>query len=125
MKTKKRTPASESSSITAILLEFPELCYEGFGRTRSMSDDDFCKSRGKLADSRSQLEDCEKWIAANCSKRKTINRGPSSYGFKHQIERDVGIYISNGVCIAAFLMAGYSFVSFGLNCWFNASLSAK
>lgn len=43
------------------------------------------------------------WVA-RLTMRKTINERTTSYGLKHVIEKILDRYISDGVCIAAFLM---------------------
>lgn len=47
------------------------------------------------------------FIAENLHPTQTINRRFSSYWLKHQIERAMGHYISNGHLIAALALEGY------------------
>lgn len=42
-------------------------------------------------------------------KRKTINTSINSYSLKHQAEKAIGQYVSNGVLIAAAICAGFDF----------------
>ena len=48
------------------------------------------------------------WLRENIQPIKTINTKHSSYGLKHVAEKDVG-YITNGVFIAAAMIAGYPY----------------
>lgn len=48
------------------------------------------------------------WLRQNVEPVKTINSKRSSYGLKHIAEQDVG-YITNGVFIAAAIIAGYGY----------------
>lgn len=63
------------------------------------------------------------WLNRHVAPIKTINRGRTSYGMKHIVEKDIG-YITNGVFIAAGIIAGYPYeimkrdlpnVSFGMS----------
>ena len=120
-----KTQTPKSTTLEGIMTEFPTLCYQGARRAFKMNDDEAHASRAELVHAPTEIAAARKWIAENCSKRKTINRGPGSYGLKHQIERGVGIYISNGSCIAAFLLEGYSFNQQGINGFFNVSMRKK
>lgn len=48
------------------------------------------------------------WIANNIHPRKTVLYDNSSYGLKHILERDTGIYLTNNEFKAAMLFAGYA-----------------
>ncbi len=48
------------------------------------------------------------WIAKNIQPRKTENRRLSSYGLKHVLQRDTGIYITNNQFKDAMLLCGYT-----------------
>ena len=48
----------------------------------------------------SQIEDCITWLKDK-PRTKRINNDISSYGLKHQVESDMGCYVSNGAFIAA------------------------
>jgi len=52
---------------------------------------------------------CAEWLLAHdgLDRRKTINRSLSSYGLKHEVERDKGQYVANGEFICAALALGY------------------
>lgn len=49
-----------------------------------------------------------KWIKQHCVRIKTINRRHSSYGLKHILERDTGIYLTNNQFKHAMLLAGHN-----------------
>src|SRR4051794_12517634 len=51
---------------------------------------------------------CEalKWLA-RCEKTEEIERGPSSCGLKHLMERETGVYVSNGEFVLAALLSGF------------------
>lgn len=47
------------------------------------------------------------WIAKHISPRKTVNGRITSYGLKHRLTADTGLYIFNGVMKGAMDAAGY------------------
>ena len=47
------------------------------------------------------------WIGENISPRKTPLYGHTSYGIKHLLHRDTGIYLTNNEFKDAMLQAGY------------------
>ena len=55
------------------------------------------------------LKTCE-WIQSNLSPRETIlNNAWSSYGLKHAMEHDIGLYVTNNVFKMAMIEAGYNY----------------
>lgn len=48
------------------------------------------------------------WLRENVEPTRTINKRHTSYGLKHVAEKDIG-YITNGVFIAAGIIAGYPY----------------
>lgn len=48
------------------------------------------------------------WIKSNILPARKILQGRTSYGLKHILERDTGIYLTNNQFKAAMLSAGYS-----------------
>lgn len=59
--------------------------------------------------SHAEMEKVVDWYASGrAAKRATINRKMTSYGIKHIIERDMGVYISNESCIAALKSLGFT-----------------
>ncbi len=67
-----------------------------------------------------QLQHITKYINTYFEPSKSIYRKRSSYGLKHLVERNIGIYISNGEFIAAMLLCGYqSYKETTWNCYFK------
>ncbi len=111
-----------------VMERFPTLTYFGFGPLNGLSTlwtpEQFQQQRDDLAAATAQINDARAWIKEHCAKRSTINKSPGSYDLKHQIEKDLHCYISNGACIAAFIMEGYRVhhtFDWGPNCAFNVS----
>lgn len=67
----------------------------------------------------SLLTDIKGYIAAELSKRKTINLKHSSYGLKHKCEKYLEKYVSNGQFIASMILVGYRYKQDGINAYFN------
>ena len=57
------------------------------------------------------------WIGKNIRTAKKILRGRTSYGMKHILEHDTGIYLTNNEFKDAMLLAGYSPVNPGELNW--------
>lgn len=61
-------------------------------------------------------------------KIRSINYRVSSYGIKHDVERRIGYYVSNGELIAAMIILGFEYKrprgSAGINCYFNVSMKS-
>lgn len=68
----------------------------------------FLKDRKVLRTSVERVRDTISWLKANVRPIKTLNSGRSSYGIKHVAEKDIG-YITNGVFIAAAVIAGFPY----------------
>ena len=47
------------------------------------------------------------FLDKNISKRKTVDRGASSYHYKHIVENSIHHYVANGMLIAAAIACGY------------------
>jgi len=64
-------------------------------------------------------------IERKFKKIKTINSISSSYGIKHEVERSLGFYISNGELILSMIVLGFSYRRLtgnaSINCFFNVS----
>jgi hypothetical protein len=56
---------------------------------------------------------------------KAINRKNGSYGLKHEAERYMGAYISNGAFIAAAYLEGYAIERDGPNACFSLSFTPE
>lgn len=80
------------------------------------------KDRETLRASTAAVETAVVWLRENIEPIQTINKTRTSYGIKHIANKDIG-YITNGVFIAAGIIAGYSYeivpsspnVSFGMS----------
>ena len=95
--------------------ELPKLSHSGFIGNNGNLEDIFDANK---------IEKIKCFIVENIGRRKTINRGASSYNLKHIIEDLIGEYVSNGECIKAFIELGFNVsVSGGLNAFFNISSS--
>lgn len=73
-----------------------------------------------------EVEAVMAWVQQGmASRRKTINRRITSYGLKHVIERDMGLYISNNACIAGLKQMGFTAkpITGTPNYYFNISLT--
>jgi hypothetical protein len=72
-----------------------------------------------------EVELCKKWIKHNCLQTKTIRPKLGSYQFKHIVERNCGVYISNGAFIQAAIELGYDYKPCGINADFNMTASRR
>ncbi|MBI5509138.1 MAG: hypothetical protein HY903_10325 [Deltaproteobacteria bacterium] len=66
------------------------------------------KDREVLRKSASTVEATVRWLLENVEPTKNVNPRRTSYGLKHVAEKDIG-YITNGVFIAAGIIAGYPY----------------
>lgn len=65
------------------------------------------------------------WVRqGRAAQRKTLNKDISSYGLKHIVEKDMGVYISNSACIEALKRLGFAAkpITGTPNYYFNISL---
>jgi len=60
-----------------------------------------------LADSAELVHAVLDWMSQNFRPIQSINSRWSSYGLKHVVEASMGVYVPNGVFIAAAIGAGY------------------
>jgi len=65
---------------------------------------------------------CIKWITDYCEELKHINKKVSSYNLKHLVERESGIYISNGSFIQAAINVGLKILPDIPNAFFNLKI---
>ncbi len=81
----------------------------------------FTRDRKVLRGSANAVAKTIVWLQARVAPIKTINNNQSSYRYKHLAEKDIG-YITNGVFIAAAIIAGYPYkISEGPNVMFGMS----
>lgn len=109
----QRSPVEQHIAITMVRL--PLLNDFGMGRPsqdRKLPEAErrevFEQNRQWLRDSAERVAATIEWLRENVEPIKTINRKHTSYGIKHIAEKDIG-YITNGVFIAAAVIAGYSY----------------
>lgn len=114
------------ASIQDVMKEFPDLTYYGFGSLdgfgKQKTPDEIAKERKELESATEQISAARSWVKSNCEERKTTNKNFGSYWIKHRIEHATNLYISNGSCIAAFILEGYKVnrpTGWGPNCAFN------
>ncbi len=89
-----------------------------------------CANRGKFPGCDAPTQSAEvnatqKWIKQHCWKRKTMNWSRSSYGLKHDMEHETGVYVSNGNFIKAAVILGYRMKPDYPNCFFNMGIKTK
>ncbi len=110
-----------------ILAQEPDLNSFGFGLTRSAYPSP-AEYQRRLAESRDEMildydrfERVCNWLRQNGRSRKTINTQMGSYGWKHHVERDIGVYVTNGIFIAAAIHSGFRYKKHAPNAYFNLS----
>jgi hypothetical protein len=107
-------------SIIEVLKQRPDLTIDGLSRQHRL---DFEQRQAKLLAATNEFECAVAWFLL-VPKIKTINRGGRyySYTIKNDIKRWSGVYVPNGVAIAAALHLGFSIEQDDNNCWIAASL---
>lgn len=126
------TNANVKTILELVLKAEPELTPFGFDTFRGRSDtrresrEDYearivkDRARFRLDEFEAALDFCRDRL----TKIKTINNRIGSYGLKHIVERECGLYIPNGGFIAAAIAAGFTYKRYihsGPNCCFNIS----
>ena len=103
-------------SLSKLMSEIPLLNDFGIGifdghlkKTLEERQKIFDSNRKNLAASLEPIQRTIDWLTANVASIKTINRKHTSYGLKHIAEHDIK-YITNGVFIAAAILAGYPYL---------------
>jgi|GEM_PF-1029218 len=76
------------------------------GKTREEREAHHQGNRAALAASAERVGHVVEWLKEHVAPIKTLNPRRSSYGIKHVVEKELG-YITNGVFIAAGIIAGY------------------
>lgn len=105
------------------LKEYPDLSLYGFPNP-SGCNSEHEEEKIRLINSRKAFKICCEWFLGKM-KKKTINYKASSYGIKHTIEDESGVYIPNGVAIAAAICCGFNIKIEGPNANFNIILPRK
>jgi hypothetical protein len=72
-----------------------------------------------------EVQAAQKWIEQRCWERRTINWNRSSYGLKHDMERETKTYVSNGSFIKAAVYLGYRVRPDYPNGFFNMGIKTE
>lgn len=81
--------------------------YNPMTKTVQQRQDELAADREELAGAEARVMEIAAWLRENITPIKTPT--VSSYGVKHVMERESGMYVNNGEFIAAALIAGYTF----------------
>jgi len=123
-----------------VLTEFPDLTAPGFDSYYAACHERKNASRAREglpmevrhpttpitdSDVRKQISRARDFLRENCCRTKTIRRIQGSYGLKHEAERCMGAYISNGAFIAAACLEGYAIDREGPNACFSLSFTTE
>lgn len=117
--------------IESVIRLIPTVGYSGaraesyYGEGRETREQ-FLDRQQRLQD---ELFDCGPMLSLVCvwctavARRRTVDRGTNSYGYKHDVERNFGQYVSNGqfVTAAVFCRIPYAVEPDGLNVAFAIS----
>jgi hypothetical protein len=118
--------------IQNIITEWPTLTSEGFGVYYSPKyhapktfDQKFDEEQSELLESAKICTKICEWLKG-VKRTKNPNREANSYTMKHEVERDIGKYCSNGQFICAAIHMGFVFKREapslnGVNAFFNIS----
>jgi len=101
-----------------VLAQYPDLTAANARRAREGLPPEVCYPPIPITDPdvRGEISTARQFIRKVGRRRKTINRKlGTSYGLKHQAERHMGVYISNGAFIAAAYLEGYAMKREGPN----------
>lgn len=119
----------EAQALAYIMAKHPELTNFGISYFRNVQNREidvakYRSDRKALSESVESFKNAALWLK-NLPKTKNISRRITSYNLKHIIEADIG-YITNGVCIAAAIYAGFKIqrMKDSPNVWFNISVLA-
>lgn len=101
-----------------VIQKEPMLVYGGFLSDTSTGQD-------TLLNALNEVRLCYEWLTL-CERRKRINEDiPDSYGLKHRLENDTGMYVSNGAFIAATIIAGIPYRKYNRYPNIHLALSSK
>lgn len=75
---------------------------------RPYTNENGWEDKGLVTDKEKDVQDAIcRWIRENLFPRKTPNMSHSSYGMKHILEDDIGIYLTNNEFKDAMMICGY------------------
>lgn len=111
-----------------ILADHPTLCDFGFGtyhpRSLRQSKAAFAEqlegARAALRSHLDQVNVCLRWLK-DVERLKLVNEKRTSYGLKHCVERNAGVYVTNGAFIVAAIFAGFKMKKCEPNAFFNVA----
>ena len=89
-------------NLDTVIAEHPTLGMYGMSNGQDLDED-----RAALAKSAGLVSAVAEWMSKHLKPIQSINSRWTSYGLKHVCERSMGIYVPNGVFIAAAIGAGY------------------
>lgn len=101
--------------LEAVMTKEPALNSIGFGLsnlrryTAEERNAELAKQREELLLEVNAFEKVCEWLEKHGETRTTINRTMNSYGWKHIVEKEIGVYVSNGVFIAAAIHSGFEY----------------
>jgi hypothetical protein len=108
--------ADPRACLESIMLIHPRLCLNGYDGQGTE------EKRREMLESHVEVFYRCCVLLESVNKSMTFNRHHDSYGLKHVLERALGMYVANGIAIAALVATGYAIVSSGgVNVRFNMS----
>ncbi|WP_179353810.1 hypothetical protein [Winogradskyella vidalii] len=112
IETKKHNPYDKLSIVD--INKLIGLCHNGFSNGNEKIDSSTFSEIQKIEKIRAEIK---KYF----TKTKSFNLKRSSYGLKHELERHLGNYVTNGELIYAMYLEGYKIKRCDINCYFNIS----
>lgn len=103
-------------ALAMVLEKEPQLNSFGMGNferrlSPQVARETLLKNKAELRNNVALVAKTIVWLEDNIQPINTINTSNSSYGLKHQAEKKIG-YITNGMFIAAAMIAGYKYKIF-------------
>lgn len=107
------TPITQAD-LDAVLAAHPLLSSDGYGdihtlcpcRTPQKRDEHMARERADLRGALRQVQAAAQWLRPIARNAHATATSPSSYGLKHVMENQTGVYVTNGEFIAAALILG-------------------
>lgn len=121
--------ANPAAALAKVMDEYPMLNAGGMGRGYKVSDEDLERYRRDLGRSLADFVEAVKWCSMamapfRCFIYNSNKQSVTSYGQKHDMERETGYYVTNGTYIAAMLALGFNVTS-DYNPHFNAKMRSE
>lgn len=105
-----------AKDITQIMNDHPELTAYGF---LDPTHKDYASERSDLPNLLTECNDCVDYLLLQEKTKSVKKDGPTSYGWKHKVEKWCGRYISNGAFITAAIFLGFDLRKAGVNARMN------